>query len=672
MNDEDFKSVAEDLSYVLIKKNGLLKFILATLVDTSFETVETMDQRFRDLSYIVTNVPAIYCDPDDFFGSLCKQVILILSTGYADRQIEQLATYIFIALYEKNQSFGKAETMKPITDAICCKESYLTLTQSIICIHRLIDLSDFDKHPFIPVFPNILAIYTLLFETASPIATAAKEIAIDILKYVDQSKYILDASLYNLKNSINLYSTGLVKIGDDEMITVIPNSNLNDVSMDDDRVLDVMVAAISAVLDECRDELKLDIYLILYEKGHLPSLNALVCISLADPMKQDLPSHIRAHPNKAIPFLTSVLRRITSDSSGSIQSMMETKNMQEEIQSVQENKMLDIKIFSGWVQAVLNRFDVKDRFQLTGEELLLLKICKVYLTKVVTSELLSNSQRLDIQRLIGEINHLHETTKHSKIDNEDKFAEAVNRLKSEFMPQRAHGLVILRNLIDAQHQSKIYHKSELFTLIKACLSDPDSYVYLAAVNALASLALAHTESCLPTLVEAYHDRDRSLRDRFSAGESLVWVCKYLGQLAHHYHRLVVDCFLTGLKDENESIRVSSLSNLGQFWSFLKNALSYCIIEIVCVVECLLKTDSSLDVKRACLMFVYIMLNGIDNPEVILDHLKQIYHIIKAIDYKSLGDEIIRVRAHQVLEAIDNLMKKLITDTISLKVSDIHL
>ncbi|XP_015789708.1 transport and Golgi organization protein 6-like isoform X2 [Tetranychus urticae] len=497
-----------------------------------------------------------------------------------------------------------------------------------------------------------LAINTILYETVSPIKRAAKEIVIDILKYVDQSTYILATSIFNLQISINLYSTGLVKIGNEEMLTVIP-SNLNYVSVDDAKFLDKTVTAITSILDDLGNEFKLDFFLILVEKVHLSHFNQMVLFSLVDALQEQVSNWILDYPNKAIQFLTNTLRRITSESNDSIQSLMD----QEEEQILEKSKLLQMDSLSMLIQIVSILVEAKDK--LTSEELLSLKTCNVYLTKVVASELLSKSEQLKIQSLVDEINHLHETTKHSKIDNEDRFAEAVRCLNSNFMPQRAHGLVILRNLIDAQHQSTIDHKSELFTLIKACLSDPDSYVYLAAVNALASLALAHTESCLPTLIEAYHDRDRSVRERVSVGESLVWVCKYLGQLAHHYHRLVVDCFLTGLRDENESIRVSSLSNLGQFCSSLKNALSYCIIEIVCAVECLLKTDSSLDVKRACLMFVYIMLNGIDNAEVILDHLKQIYHIIKSIDSKSLGDDIIRVHAHLALEAIDNLMKKLI-------------
>ena len=642
-----FNSASKDLSKILIQQNGLLNFIQATCdFDSSSQIKTTFDERFRAISFIIANMPSICCDPKDFYSSLYRQVIFILTSptkGDADKQIWKLGSYIFIALYEKKQSPGRAKLIKPIKDAILCKKSFLILTQSIICIHRLI-LNDFDKNQFIPVFPNILAIYTVLYETVSPIKGVAKEIVIDILKYVDQSLYILDASLYNLQSSSNLYSTGLIKYGNEEMLTVIPNSNLNDVSMNDGKFLDKMVTAILFILDELGNEFKLDFFLILIEKVHLSHLNQMVLFSLVDALQEQVSNWILDYPNKAIQFLTNTLRRITSDSNDSIQSLMN----QEDEQILEKSKVLQMDSLSMLIQIVSILVESKDK--LTSEELLSLKTCNVYLTKVVASELLSKSEQVKIQSLIDGINHLNETTKHSKIDNEDRFSEAVRCLNSDFMPQRAHGLVILRNLIDAQHQSTIDHKSELFTLIKACLSDPDSYVYLAAVNALASLALAHTESCLPTLVEAYHDRDRSVRERVSVGESLVWVCKYLGQLAHHYHRLVVDCFLTGLRDENESIRVSSLSNLGQFCSSLKNALSYCIIEIVCAVECLLKTDPSLDVKRACLMFLYIMLNGIENAEIILDHLKQIYHIIKSIDSKSLGDDIIRVHAHLALEA----------------------
>lgn len=143
---------------------------------------------------------------------------------------------------------------------------------------------------------------------------------------------------------------------------------------------------------------------------------------------------------------------------------------------------------------------------------------------------LTDSEKEKIVKLTNQINNLSETSKQSATNPIDhKYKEALECLNSPFMPQRAHGLIVLRNLIDSRFQSTIDDRNQLFTLIKACLSDPDSYVYLAAVNALASLSLANTDECLPALIEAYQDKLRSVRERVSVGESLVWICKYLGK-----------------------------------------------------------------------------------------------------------------------------------------------
>lgn len=89
----------------------------------------------------------------------------------------------------------------------------------------------------------------------------------------------------------------------------------------------------------------------------------------------------------------------------------------------------------------------------------------------------------------------------------------------------------------------------------------------------------------------------------------------IGELSHKYSKEIVNCFLVAFKDENDTIRQSSISNLAQFCATLKHSLSYFIVEIISAVESVLKTDTSIDVKRACIMFVHIFLNGINRDNL---------------------------------------------------------
>ena len=243
----------------------------------------------------------------------------------------------------------------------------------------------------------------------------------------------------------------------------------------------------------------------------------------------------------------------------------------------------------------------------------------------------------------------------------DPFDEAIRNLNDTFMPSRAHALVTLRRLIDSGHPSTKKNLQQLTTLLEASLRDPESYVYIAAINALASLALAHTESCLPILIKSFKDTTKTVEERVFVGESLCWVMKYLGDLAHHFSKTIVDCFLVGLKEDDESLRVSCLSNLGELCSTLRFSLGYYIDEIIFAVECLLTSDQSQNVKRACVMFIHIFLRGVDEKSItmIIDRLKTIYQLIKTIDSKTLNDPVIRVHAHLALEQISEKVRTIL-------------
>ena len=86
---------------------------------------------------------------------------------------------------------------------------------------------------------------------------------------------------------------------------------------------------------------------------------------------------------------------------------------------------------------------------------------------------------------------------------------------------------------------------------------------------------------------------------------------FLGDMAHHYSKQLINCFLKATQDENVSIRVSSISNLGQLCMALRYGLSYYIVEIIHAIQCLLQTDPEMNVKRACIMFIYMLMSGIE-------------------------------------------------------------
>ena len=126
-----------------------------------------------------------------------------------------------------------------------------------------------------------------------------------------------------------------------------------------------------------------------------------------------------------------------------------------------------------------------------------------------------------------------------------------------------------------------------------------------------TLAIQSTDDVLPILIDLFNDSERSVEERIKVGEVLVRLSKSIGDFGHHYSKQYINCFLIGVKSSEPAIRISSLSNLGQFCSSLRFALKPFIVELMSCVEAVLKTDESIEVKRSSVMFLHLMLRGID-------------------------------------------------------------
>lgn len=88
-------------------------------------------------------------------------------------------------------------------------------------------------------------------------------------------------------------------------------------------------------------------------------------------------------------------------------------------------------------------------------------------------------------------------------------------------------------------------------------------------------------------------------------------------MAPVYAPQMMHSFFIGLKSDDPVIRISSLSNMGQLCGVLRFSLQSYIMEIMSAITALLKTDPSLEVKRASTMFLTLMLSGIDKDCVMV-------------------------------------------------------
>lgn len=81
----------------------------------------------------------------------------------------------------------------------------------------------------------------------------------------------------------------------------------------------------------------------------------------------------------------------------------------------------------------------------------------------------------------------------------DAFEKAWKEANDPLIPVRGHGILALSKLVQQRHRHTLEHKQALMEMLQQALKHPDSYVYLMAIQALASLADVDTEPVLAIL-----------------------------------------------------------------------------------------------------------------------------------------------------------------------------
>lgn len=191
----------------------------------------------------------------------------------------------------------------------------------------------------------------------------------------------------------------------------------------------------------------------------------------------------------------------------------------------------------------------------------------------------------------------------SEETEQSEYELAMKDARDPLIPIRAHGLVALRKLVEQKNPKCVENQSTLIDLFVKNLKNDDSYVYLAAIFGLVSLIDTDPDQILNVLIDQYMDDKKlvNVEDRMKIGEVMTKTVRNFGQLAPKYGAKLIHVFLVGTKHENEMIRSSCLSNLGELCKLLNYSLSLNIYEIINCLSSILDTDKSTQVKRSAIL-----------------------------------------------------------------------
>jgi len=191
-------------------------------------------------------------------------------------------------------------------------------------------------------------------------------------------------------------------------------------------------------------------------------------------------------------------------------------------------------------------------------------------------EALSDHSRPDIAELASEARvrilsrdagYDSSTSNRGQKTKQESFAEVLQRaeddLKSALVPLRARGVVSLTKLVRTSqlHRGDREWTPKIELLIKIFLrhlEDAESYVFLAAVQGLSTIADIHPDVAIPMLVAALQDPKHhySLQTRIKLSEALLFAAKRCGETLPKYAKVFVYAYMDCIRPKGNAAGVA--------------------------------------------------------------------------------------------------------------------
>lgn len=260
--------------------------------------------------------------------------------------------------------------------------------------------------------------------------------------------------------------------------------------------------------------------------------------------------------------------------------------------------------------------------------------------------------------------------------------KAISDIFDELLPVRAHGIIELTKLIDAGDAETISKKHYIFCIFQEQLKDTDSYIYLSAVNGLASLCTHCTEDVLHILCKEFlqelNTADQSTqtsdslnRDaelRMKIGDVIVKVTKRLGEMAIVHKTILLNTMLCAVSDPDPLIRTSALSNIAEIALVLHYRIGSIIYEVLYCVWSIIETDKAIECRRAAVMVISSLIKGLGKDTLLQlkDNLLPIYRTLKNLYRDNNEDTTVRLHAQVALEELNDIVNQFLFPEVKME------
>ncbi|CAF0924975.1 unnamed protein product [Brachionus calyciflorus] len=242
----------------------------------------------------------------------------------------------------------------------------------------------------------------------------------------------------------------------------------------------------------------------------------------------------------------------------------------------------------------------------------------------------------------------------------DEFSRVLKDVNDPLIPISAHGFVELRKLIEKKDEKCLQNVDKLVELTLKGVKNEDSYLYLAAINAMIALTVYAPKKLLDPLIEQFiSEKKLHVDDRLKIGEVLTKTIRTFNELISLYAPKLINAFLIGIKssDYDEVFQSSCLSNLGEICKLLNYSIQNDIYEILSCLSALLDTHKSLHVKRSAILVLKMIVEGLKKEnflQVLGNSLTPLYKLLIKIK-NTTQDDVIRLNCQLTSDYINEMM-----------------
>ncbi|CAO2610233.1 Transport and Golgi organization protein 6 homolog, partial [Lemmus lemmus] len=241
----------------------------------------------------------------------------------------------------------------------------------------------------------------------------------------------------------------------------------------------------------------------------------------------------------------------------------------------------------------------------------------------------------------------------------EQFQEVLLSACDPQIPTRAAALRTLSRWVEQREAIALKDERKLLQIFLENLEHEDTFVYLSAIQGVALLSDVYPEEILADLLAKYDSgkEKHTPETRMKVGEVLMRIVRALGDMVSKYREPLLHTFLRGAKDPDAAHRASSLANLGELCQRLDFLLGPVVHEVTACLTAVAKTDSDVQVRRAAVHVVVLLLRGLSQKatEVLSDVLKDLYHLLKHV-VRLEPDDVAKLHARLALEELDEIMR----------------